>query len=526
MHTWREHKSYYVLTVLFFVLFIVSSLLYVRIAKTSKLQYLRQYNEGYADQIDITIDFYEQFSEFLFYHLIDETVIEIMHEAYHGDAAVRDTQRALLLAYLQEDYDLITQYDFRQLHFHLPDGESFLRLHQPDTYGDNLWEARASIRIVNSEGRVAKGFEEGRVYNGYRFVYPLRFDETHIGSVEISISIATLIDMLYTIQPEKAHFFLIQRDVVEGLVFENFFENYVQSVLSKQYMYDNAVNAQFNDRRTLFQESLALVSFFRDISEAVSPLMESDMSFYYVTRYNGVRYTLQFISIQNIENRHVGYVFTLFEDREYQRMVIEDRINVSMIFVIYALAYAGALIYVKDKRRFIKLSRLDGLTDLQNRRAFNAVTHREFERAKRNHQPLSLMVMDIDHFKRVNDAFGHLQGDTVLKVMADLLKGCIRQHDELCRWGGEEFALLLPQTDKDEAIKVARRIQAALKDQKLGIDKDITLSFGIASLAEDMTTIDALFRKADNRLYHAKETGRNKIVSSDETEDHASSSTR
>lgn len=511
---WREYKSYYALTGLVLVLFIISSWLYLRISENSKTQYLQQYNDSYANQIDITIDFYDAFSEFLFYHLIDETVLEIMYRAALGDQAEQAIAREDLQDYLQVDYDLVIDYDFRQMHFHLPDGKSFLRMHQPDTFGDNLFDARESIRLVNTEERIVKGFEEGRVYNGYRFVYPLNHQDVHIGSVEVSISISTLIDMLYKIQPERAHFFLIEREVVEELVFDEFFENYVQSVLSGRYMYDRVVNEQFSTRRKLFEDSEDLVTFFEHISNDVCPRMHEAGNFFHVVFYEGVRYTLQFVSIENIEGNHVGYVFTVFEDDAYQRMVFEDRINLGAIFLFYSVSYAGAFIFVKDKRRIIKLSQKDGLTALANRRAFNDIAKRAFERAKRSGEPLSLIVMDVDHFKAINDVFGHLEGDVVLKRIGEMLSRHVQPGDVLSRWGGEEFALLLNALDKSAAIKTAKAIQESMKELDVGLNKPITLSFGIATFKPDMKSIDDLFKKADNRLYQAKEAGRDTIIAS------------
>jgi diguanylate cyclase len=159
----------------------------------------------------------------------------------------------------------------------------------------------------------------------------------------------------------------------------------------------------------------------------------------------------------------------------------------------------------------------DMLTGLLNRRGFDGAICPVMEDRKTTHEPLSVIMLDIDHFKRVNDTHGHLIGDNVLKMLGKLLKDSIKGKDIAARFGGEEFILTLPQTPLKGAYTVAEQIRLNLQKMNLKV-KDtgksigqITISLGIA-LYKDGESIEALIQRADDALYHAKNTGRNKTV--------------
>jgi len=161
-----------------------------------------------------------------------------------------------------------------------------------------------------------------------------------------------------------------------------------------------------------------------------------------------------------------------------------------------------------------QLAVTDPLTGLANRRHFNEELEREVARHQRFDSPMCLLFLDIDHFKRVNDTYGHPEGDEVLKGLASTLTATVRTVDLVCRHGGEEFAVLLPSTNLDAAVAVAERIRTAVSDTPMGREGTIrvTLSAGVAAFPEDGTLADELLEVADARLYRAKEAGRNRVV--------------
>lgn len=163
---------------------------------------------------------------------------------------------------------------------------------------------------------------------------------------------------------------------------------------------------------------------------------------------------------------------------------------------------------------FERQAREDALTGLANRRAFDETAAREFSRARRMGTPLCLAMIDIDHFKRVNDTYSHAAGDAVIVRLAQLMKRQCRGMDVLARWGGEEFALLLPQARLQDAQRVCERLRAAFADERFDdIDPQLrlTISIGLAS-EEGVASHEQLLVRADAALYTAKRGGRNRVV--------------
>lgn len=157
----------------------------------------------------------------------------------------------------------------------------------------------------------------------------------------------------------------------------------------------------------------------------------------------------------------------------------------------------------------------DPLTGLFNRRRFESILTLEFKKAARYQVPLSCMMIDIDHFKEVNDAYGHRAGDIILKEIASIIQKSIREVDTACRWGGEEFAVLIPNTKKEDAAQPANRILKAVSKHSfpdIG-GRHLTVSIGIADVMDPaITTEEKLVHAADLAMYEAKRKGRNKIV--------------
>ncbi|MCX5695380.1 MAG: diguanylate cyclase [Candidatus Omnitrophica bacterium] len=158
-----------------------------------------------------------------------------------------------------------------------------------------------------------------------------------------------------------------------------------------------------------------------------------------------------------------------------------------------------------EKDYFVDLAVRDGLTGLFNRRYFNELINIEINRIKRSPATLSLLMLDIDNFKNYNDTQGHPAGDELLKKAAKVFKNSVRAVDMVCRYGGEEFIVMLPQTAKAVAQIIAERLRV-----QTGLYLPTTVSIGIATLPEDAQSAEDLIQKADDALYQAKKSGKNK----------------
>jgi diguanylate cyclase (GGDEF)-like protein len=167
------------------------------------------------------------------------------------------------------------------------------------------------------------------------------------------------------------------------------------------------------------------------------------------------------------------------------------------------------------ERDLIHSARIDGLTGVLNRSTFLEEFGREVSRSEREGSLFSLAIFDLDNFKRLNDRYGHPEGDRALRSVVDSMRATIRRHDLLGRYGGEEFALLMPNTGKETAIRVAERIRGEidLAGFRIGGERiDLTVSGGVATFQLDGFDWDSLLIAADNALYAAKDAGRNRIV--------------
>jgi len=178
-----------------------------------------------------------------------------------------------------------------------------------------------------------------------------------------------------------------------------------------------------------------------------------------------------------------------------------------------ALALKNAVLFHRVKSR----ADHDGLTRLHNRRAFDERLTEEMRRHQRYGQPMSLLMCDIDHFKGVNDTYGHLTGDHVLREVGRLLVETLRSTDFSARFGGEEFVVILPQTDEQQAFALAERLRngiANLRFSQNGQSFGITVSIGVAHLQPgDLSRRRGLLKKVDQALYQAKRQGRNQVFS-------------
>ena len=169
----------------------------------------------------------------------------------------------------------------------------------------------------------------------------------------------------------------------------------------------------------------------------------------------------------------------------------------------------------ESERLYREMSIIDELTGLYNKRHFNNHLKMEMQRAQRHHHPLSLIMMDIDFFKRHNDTYGHAEGDKVLARLGEILNASIRATDLACRYGGEEFVVILPDTPSDGAEVVAERIRTAFAAVifRPGDGKNVskTISLGVTQFHQD-EDMESFIKRADANLYRAKESGRNKVV--------------
>jgi diguanylate cyclase (GGDEF)-like protein len=189
-----------------------------------------------------------------------------------------------------------------------------------------------------------------------------------------------------------------------------------------------------------------------------------------------------------------------------------------LAYVVLYLAASLGVMWMEIQRLetdLVRLATIDGLTGILNRRAFLDASEREISRCNRSGETFGFAMFDLDLFKRINDSYGHPVGDRVLRLFTDTLRSVVRPHDLLGRYGGEEFALVMPGIDKTAACAIVERCRQAV--ERRGIEHDgrpieLTVSAGVAAFGEDGSDLETLIKAADAALYQAKRSGRNRVV--------------
>lgn len=203
-----------------------------------------------------------------------------------------------------------------------------------------------------------------------------------------------------------------------------------------------------------------------------------------------------------------------------RRMKLKERDRITLGRTTLLLAFRDQDEILHDQDLYQSATR-DGLTGLDNRQQLSYVLRHLLSSSARRRVALTMLLIDIDHFKRINDTHGHSCGDEVLKKLAEVLIGCLRTSDLAARWGGEEFVIILPNTAKEHAIEVAERIRNKVDESEVPFEGDkikVTISIGVSE-ARHSDSVQSLFDRADHRLYLAKEGGRNRICAFDDMPD-------
>jgi diguanylate cyclase (GGDEF)-like protein len=204
---------------------------------------------------------------------------------------------------------------------------------------------------------------------------------------------------------------------------------------------------------------------------------------------------------------------TYVNDNPVDSRLLEDGDLVKIGAAIFKFL-TGGNVETAYHEEIYQMTIIDGLTRAHNKRYFLENLERELARCGRNRRPVSLVIFDIDHFKKINDTHGHLTGDHVLKELASRVRGRVRKEEIFARYGGEEFVVLLPEAENRAALEFAEQIRKLVEREAFEFEGDqieVTISAGVSTVAEEMP-VESFIKLADENLYRAKRGGRNKVV--------------
>ena len=511
----KEYTIWAVLAIIIVIVWAIVIWMLIESYSNNEKAFLNIELKRFEGEVQSTLKTYEAFSNYIYDEIAqDNEIIEIIYQANNAsDDDEKNELRQQLYTKVEDKYVNMKKYEFRQFHFHLSNTESFLRMHAPERYGDLLIDVRQSIKYANQKQEYVSGFEEGRIYNGFRFVYPLEYEGDHIGTVEASISSASILEVLSNLYTEEDFHFIIDKSVVEGTVFDSEQENYSDSLLSNDYYIDKDVEKITEAYNTIIPLTENL--FFLGLKNQYADLISSQKSFSVIYKYNSNDYIVKFLSIKNTGNEPVAYLISLAETYDYKHLAYDMYKQIALVSFLAIFIIVFGLILAFYQHRLKDASELDYLTKIYNRHKFYDLVEKEMRRSARYGYSSSVMLMDIDYFKNINDSHGHEWGDQVLKELSTLVLKNIRVTDFFARWGGEEFVFLLPHTNKKEALQMAEKIRKLVDETKTNKLQDVTVSIGVAIIDPQKYDIDFTIHYADEAMYHAKENGRNQVCCSD-----------
>lgn len=298
-----------------------------------------------SQPLNATTGFYRKSANAIYKLYIDnDEVLSIVNKASKSeDPEVQSQERQKLWNKLKNEYEIFKQTGIKQLHFHFKDTTSFLRFHKPQKYGDNLNNIRHSLVLANKEKRFVEGFEEGRIFNGYRYVFPLTYKNEHIGSVEVSVGFNAIAKVLHNdfhLQP----YMILKDDVVKEKVFSNERKNYDESLISSKYYhevnkYDSISSLDFDSNRISKKTFEEVLMKHRD---QFNDKLASNEYFLYFENQKDFSYIISFYPIKNIKEKNIGYIVLM--DKNYDYIKIENSFLYRFIFI--SLFFAVVLLFI------------------------------------------------------------------------------------------------------------------------------------------------------------------------------------
>nr|WP_321267086.1 diguanylate cyclase [uncultured Sulfurimonas sp.] len=632
------------ISIVFACIVIVTGMFY-KYLKISEDEVIQNVANKNLIEIDIAyksiLDTYLLVAKKHFYDLgKNEKALELLFKFKYADAKDKPLIRGEFFRLLYRDYEVLTEYNIRQFHFHTHDAKSLLRFHLPYYSGDSLKDIRTSVRVANSEFKIMSGFEGGKVFPGYRYVFPIINKGEHLGSVEFSISFDGIERKLKTILPFEAHEIIMSKAVTYDKVFKDYRDFFVQSLFSKDYYLENSeisrvtekvednplvnrlsllakesknfdkklqqkksfsipvtvqnrgyvvtfmafkdidgidagyivsyaklqeiVEIQNRYKNIMFagffiaallfaliiiilfqikenQEYTLKLKKFIDIQDSIVILTDgkkfkfANKKFFDFLQYADIDdflskhscicdlfiYNENFFSLANVKAGEKNWVESLLNLSGRNRIVsMLDKTSMPHAFTVsinkydkvdYIINFSDISDAMSEKLQLQKQISRDQLTKAYNRVYFEKNIDLLMAHNASEKRGTGVIFFDIDFFKDVNDTYGHKVGDDILVTIVDIVKKNIRIGEQLIRWGGEEFLIILPANSIDEIYKEAEKLRKIIEKHDFEIVHKLTCSFGV-TLHEEHTSINESIIKADEKLYEAKKSGRNRVV--------------
>lgn len=439
-----------------------------------------------------------------------------------GDDKAANQARQALLQNLSHPWQKMSnEFQTRQLDYYLyPSNTTFLRVLQPDQYGDSIGPLQQAVADTNAERLSRFGYEIDLKYNGLKGIAPIwardpnKQQNVFVGAVKVGTSFQQVLPIF------------AQDFNVDSAVFlsKTYLNERIPEALVEQYFNQHPELPYYLDASTS-QEALEVLhktpindDFIYPQATIIQDGQRFFSSFYFPLHdYQGNKQPSQ---------PPAGFVL-IWNDVSSMVLAFRSAFAMNIVYAIAGFIFIEICLIWGLKREDKLLAAehsatTDGLTGLFNRRYYDMTIERELGRAKRNKEPLSLIICDIDNFKDFNDLHGHMAGDECLRSIASILQSSAqRSSDVVARYGGEEFTIVLPNTDLQTAVAIAETMRHNVSQLDMTSithhpHQHLSVSLGVAC-SQQLSAGETLFEVADQHLYAAKKNGRNRTVSASHT---------
>ena len=468
-------------------------------------------------------------------------VIRILSQIAGATPEKLNALRQKLYKLLKHKYEQMELRGVHQYHFVMPDNTTFLRMHKPEKYGDNLEKVRYSFANTNKTHKPTIGFEQGRTAHAFRNTYPL-FDKKNNYLCALDIGYGSEVIQNHLTDTSHLHtHFIVNKNIFNVKQWErdDLRLKYKQSIENPEYLFAST------DKHSCDQLTQTNYALSPTNKKIIFKKMNLGLSFGVFFLQNNKAIVVSFLPIKDMkDNRVVAYLVSYTPDNFIDKTLLLNKIarfivmflTVIISYFVYKSIISNRTVRelnlnletkVKQRTKELEtqktiaenaakklehLSITDILTGLYNRRKLDEALQTEFHRSDRSAHHFAIIILDIDHFKQVNDTYGHLVGDKVLINIAEILQEQVRIVDIVGRWGGEEFLIICPNTQMDGILALAEKIRVKIKDHVFSEVGTQTASFGVATWQTE-DTIKTIITRADKALYKAKHGGRNRIES-------------
>ncbi len=395
--------------------------------------------------------------------IFDKKIISMIEDYIQNPG--EKTRDDLIIAIFPK-YLVLKKYKISQFHLMLPNGVSIIRFNDVNKFGDLVLAMAKAAKYIKIKKEPFSGFI--LTNEGLKFVniFPLYKEGIHLANIEIAFNYRDFLMHVFN------------RHYIAFLIDKKLLPNAKMPVckLNENFLVDGDVCKYFNKVhvRINFDKKINILGNYLVFSY---PIYSFDKK---------IGYFIKIIPISSI--------------KEIKDISLSYTNSVMLIAIIYFIIILFLILYY----RFVVIKRfanIDKLTQIYNRRGC--------ERFLKSYKDYSIILIDIDYFKQINDTYGHDIGDKILQELGKILKSSVRANDIVCRWGGEEFLIILPHTSYENATEVAEKIRKKVEETKIFGNIQITISLGVSQFDG---SFEKTFKDADEKLYIAKKTGRNKVI--------------